>query len=85
VNVFADRLLLLLRKVDDPGTQNIVSTLMFNRYDTESSLPSGIDENDTRESETDELYHEPKEKQKQVEGLESQEVPRPLHRETSGV
>ncbi|TEB21710.1 hypothetical protein FA13DRAFT_1799574 [Coprinellus micaceus] len=85
VNVFADRLLLLLRKVDDPGTQNVVSTLMFNRYDTESSLPSGIDENDTRESETDELYHEPKEKQKQVEGLESQEVPRPLHRETSGV
>jgi hypothetical protein len=56
---------------------------MFNPYDTESSLSSGIEEYDPRESANDALNREPKEKQ--GEGLELQEVPRSPHRETSSV
>lgn len=42
VYVFADRLLLRMNMVDDPGTQAIVSTLIFDHDgDLSRSLPEG--------------------------------------------
>lgn len=46
-NVFAERLLLSLRKVDDPGTRAVISSLVFevrpvdDEEDMNSDLPEG--------------------------------------------
>lgn len=47
-NVFAQRLLLSLRRVDDPGTREVISTLVFKvgpnnaRESTDSGLSEGV-------------------------------------------
>ena len=59
---------------------------MFNPYDADSSLSSGVDEYDPRASGGDDgLDHELKEKQQQVQQRNLQEAPRSQAGETSAV
>ncbi|TEB36765.1 hypothetical protein FA13DRAFT_1727118 [Coprinellus micaceus] len=44
INVFAERLLLLMKKIDHPGTQTIVSDLMFAGEKSQSTTSEDFDE-----------------------------------------
>jgi hypothetical protein len=72
-SVFADRLLLKMKKVDDRSTQAVISTLMFNHDDGQLSSSSYYTGNLDEEAYTDEGEPSTQEKAKRIAAVDMSE------------